>query len=644
MSQIVNGLALATAGVFGASAALAQEPPLRLDPILVDGTSDVGGVYVSEEALDLRAPDDMQDLFTGETVISSGGAIPSASKTFVHGIEESQLNVTVDGARLTAGPFHHSSNTLFDPTLLKAVRVSPGVAAADTGPRALAGTIQFETKDARDLVEEGRVVGGFGRLAYDTNASTFRQNLSLYGRPGNYEYLVYGNHANGSDFEDGSSNRLNGTEADFLSMLAKGAYTSDDRKRIEISASRAIDDAPRQIRPNFGGIVGQATTLADYETSNNAFAISFRDEDISGLYAPELVFAYNNIRIDNDARRGETETFNGKAQNVFSFDLGTVNAGIDFLADEAEGGTKPFTANEKSRNVGLFTQARLGVTDKLSLSFGGRGDYQWFEGQDGSDFDEGGLSGNVSAQYDLLDWLMLEAGYSHVWGGFGLGEASIINAQAPWTYDGMDPADSDNVRIGTLTRWPTELGELTAGIAVFHTEISGAQELNNVNRATNVDLQSQGIDASLGFFFNRGYLQTKYTFADVEQDGDTPSTTNDYLGLPVGHVMAISGAVNAFEGLTLGVTSEIAFENDDTDGMLDVRGGPVGSLDSYEVVNLFAEYVPPQFGNLSLRLEVNNVFDETYLLRSSNGGGQDELIVPLNEPGRSFQLAAKLTF
>ena len=67
------------------------------------------------------------------------------------------------------------------------------------------------------------------------------------------------------------------------------------------------------------------------------------------------------------------------------------------------------------------------------------------------------------------------------------------------------------------------------------------------------------------------------------------------------------------------------------------------TVEGYEVVNLFAEYVPASFENLTLRLDINKVFDETYIRRGTYGQEYPS-VTPLNGPGRSFLLSAKAQF
>ncbi|TJV02754.1 MAG: TonB-dependent receptor, partial [Mesorhizobium sp.] len=79
---------------------------------------------------------------------------------------------------------------------------------------------------------------------------------------------------------------------------------------------------------------------------------------------------------------------------------------------------EPFFTDERATNIGAYAQARLEPFDRTRISFGGRADHQWFTGIDDSDWNNAGISGNISGEYDLVpEFLTAKAGTSHVWGG-----------------------------------------------------------------------------------------------------------------------------------------------------------------------------------------------------------------------------------
>lgn len=126
----------AVTATFTASIANAQATePFVLGTIFLgsDATTTIG---IENEDLTRTNPADLQDVFKTEPTISVGSSLAVSQKIYVGGVEENNLNVTIDGARQNNRIFHHTATTYIDPELLKAVRVDAGVAPADAGPGA----------------------------------------------------------------------------------------------------------------------------------------------------------------------------------------------------------------------------------------------------------------------------------------------------------------------------------------------------------------------------------------------------------------------------------------------------------------------------------------------------------------------------
>lgn len=74
---------------------------------------------------------DLADVFrTTPSISVGGGASGIAQKVYVRGLEDSMVNVTVDGAPQTSTLFHHIGRVTIDPDLLKQVEVQAGAGEA----------------------------------------------------------------------------------------------------------------------------------------------------------------------------------------------------------------------------------------------------------------------------------------------------------------------------------------------------------------------------------------------------------------------------------------------------------------------------------------------------------------------------------
>jgi len=611
-----------------------------------------GGFTITADDIALQNPTNVQELFQNEPTVTVGGSIPASQKIYVQGVEEPNLAVTIDGVRQNNKIFHHNATTLIDPELLKAVRVDPGVAPADAGPGALGGAIAFETKDARDLLAPGRNVGAILNGQYQSNGDIFSTSATAFGQYGGFDALVFGKFATGDPQTDGNGDTIIGSGTNLLSGLAKAAYQSDAGHRIEAAFEIVNDDEPRPYRANIGEIVGgrPVPPTRDYKLNRQNYALTYTDETPSALWDPKVQIGFSRTDLDvtepTQGIFGVTQSLNGKAQNTFSGGYGSITVGTDFYADEADYSYRYYPdsawnegGNERAQNLGFYTQGRFDVTDRLRLSGGGRLDIQRFEGVDGSDQVNAGPSVNASGEYDITSFLTAYVGASHVWAGIPLAENFIINPF--WTYgNDITPTTADNVVAGLRASH----NGFSAGAKIFQTQIYNARTPNySLGPDIQRDIRTRGYELTAGFDNAAISANVGYAYINAEIDGrPADSYYGNYLTVPVGHILTASADYTFAQwNLTVGANAEVALQNDDT--YIDDTGGRGEPLPGYEVVNAFAEWTPARLPNLTLRAEVNNIFDAEYVARGTYGM-EYASVVPLYEPGRSFLLKASVKF
>ncbi|WP_411036333.1 TonB-dependent receptor plug domain-containing protein [Shinella sp. BYT-45] len=625
-----------------------EDGSTTLERITVDGQQagegDVAELNITAEDLERRNPANIQDVFREEPSVKVGSSLPMSQKVYVHGIEETNLAVSIDGSRQNNKVFHHNATTLIDPSLLKAVSVDEGVAPADAGPGALAGSIKYETKDVSDFLD-GNGFGGFLNSSYNTNGGIFTNGIAGYGRQDGLEFLGYFNLGRGDNFSAGNGSEVLGTGTHFLSGIGKVSYQFESGDRVEISHEGINDDAARPFRANMIHTTGARPfepVLRDYDLKRTNTVLTYTDETPEGWWDPKLVLAYGQTEVGTTVYlrpgltpssypiTGTTSTFNGKFENRFNFDIGTVTAGVDFYNDEAELGDLFEPGVEKASNVGAYVQARLQPFERARVSFGGRADRQWFTGTTEKEWDNSGLSGNISGEYDLVpEFLTAKAGYSHVWAGIPLAENFIMNPNWSYLPDPV-PTTADNYVLGLAARYE---GFSLEG-SIFRTDIDNARAARYAVGSAYIrrHVESEGFSIGAGYDWGDGYVRVKYVDIDTQIDGrPADSDTGTYLATPVGRIFTISAAHTFTDwGLTVGGDVEIAPEYQDT-------------FKAYEVVNTFIEYKPPSHQNLTLRAEVKNLFDETYADRATYGQ-EFGVVTPLYQPGRSFVLTLRATF
>lgn len=620
------------------------------DPVRVSGEPSIGTstTEITSQDLERLNPTDIKGVFSGQPGILVGSSIPTSQKVYVNGFEETTLAVTVDGASQNNKVFHHNGTNFIDPSLLKAVRVDAGVAPADAGFGALAGSIAYETKDVGDFLDRDGL-GGFAKTQFNTNGSVFTNNVAAYGMSNGFEILGYFSIGKGDDFEAGNGRTIRGTETDYLSGLGKVAYQALTGDRFEVSHERYSDDALRPYRANFTRPpIGVEPLYRPYDIDRQTTVFNYSDATPQGWWDPKVVIAHSKTEVRTPETNrttgavsptfGESETINGKAENKFSFDAGNVIAGVDFSKRRAALDYPGSYPREKSDVVGGYAQARLEPIEGTRVSFGGRADHQWFTGTSGQTWEDSGLSGNISGEQDLFGrFLTAKAGYSHVWGGVPLAENFIMNPG--WRYlDGPDSVEADNYTAGLVARYK---GWTLEG-SVFRSQIDNARVATYSDAVLGAlrtrDIESEGFEIGVGYDWGNGFLRVKYVNIDVTVDGKpADSDTGTYVATPVGEIITITG-VHTFvgTGLTIGADAEIAPEYDYV-----IAGSP--PYKSYKVFNAFVEYKPDLPYDLTFRADVRNIFDETYADRATYGQ-EFGIVTPLYEPGRSFLLSTTARF
>lgn len=612
----------------------------------------VSSVNIGAEELAARNPTSVADVFRDEAGVSVGSSIPTSQKVYVNGLEETTLAVSIDGSRQNNRVFHHNATNLIDPSLLKAVDVDAGIAPADAGPGALAGSIAYETKDVKDLL----TADGFGGMVsetYNSNSNTFTTGLGGWAMQDGFEFLGFVNYGKGDNYEAGNGDEVRGTETNLLSGLGKFAYEAESGDRFEFSHERVRDDAERPYRANASVVTtGKAfePDYRNYKLDRDNTVFTYTDTTPEGWWDPTIRLAYSHSSVqtpifydDLDAStdytsypgQGESGSLNGKFENKFALENGNIVAGLDFYSDKIELDTARDSedATERARNIGIYTQARIEPLDAMRLSFGGRADKQWFEGTTGEKWDHAGLSGNASVEYDLTSFLTVKAGASHVWAGIPLAEAFIMNPNWNYGVEGPEVTTANNATAGLEFHHQG----FTAEGSLFRSMIQDARVAKWAATRSNLnyDVENWGFELGAGYDWTDGFIKVKYARINAEIDGQpVDSDTGNYLTTPVGDIITVSAAHTFSDwGLTVGGDMEFAPEFEDG----------ANTYAAYEVVNLYTEWKPEQLSHMTFRAEVQNLFNETYASRATYGQEFGN-VTPLYEQGRTFLLSVKATF
>ncbi len=626
----------------------ATDESAKLPPVEVSATAIAAGqtsLDYDKAEMDEIQPRDLKELYRKEPGISVGGSLSMNQKVYVRGVEETALAVSVDGARQNNKIFHHNATNLIDPALLKAVKASPGVSAADDGPAAIGGSLRYETVDVADVLDNGKNIGGFVHGRYGSNGDQYTRAGALYGQAGGMEFLGYLNSTEGNDYEDGEGNTVSHTEPALFSGLAKVAYENKTAGRFEISHEQVNDDSARPYRANFIGLSAgrpvPESRVYDLTRSNTIFSYS-RDTG-AGSWNPIVTIARSETQLDTRENplsdpsteivyTGITNSHSGTLKNIAYQDFAEISAGLDVYNDSAvfKYSGDP-DIKEEAQNAGVFVQLRQPLGDRMDLSYGLRYDMQGFTGTDDSTHYDHGASGNLYGEYQFNDYVTINAGYAQVWGGVALAENFILNSD--WDYTDMKAVESENYTLGVRTQFNGWVAEVNG----YRTNIENGRVPSwSGGPGLVADFDIEGYDLAMGYVAQQGEVFIKYANIKSDRDGNAATSYDGtYFTAPLGEIITLHGHYSLLDQqLKLGASAEVTLNND-------AVASSGAEQEGYTVLDIYADY--QLLSNFSMRLSIDNVTDEDYADRASYG--QEFVTVePFLEPGRSYILSARYNF
>ena len=634
--------------------AISQIPgSIVLAPItlIADGQENIeatGGVVVTAEDIQAMQPADASELFARDSAVSvSGGAGPS-KRIHVLGFEQSSLAVSVDGVPQFKDNWHHSGSSVIDPALLKQVEVEAGAAAADAGFAAAAGAVRYETLGARDLLTDGRSMGGRAGLSYGSNGRGLSASLAGYGLHDGFDWFVMLHSAQGDNYESGDGYELPGSEPAMFGALVKAGYENENH-RVELSYEHGEDDADRVVRMN----MDQARTTDVYplRVTRDTVSLKYTTTAPTASWDPEaLLYAgwvdyWRPDFIDGSARgdmQMEARTVGGVVKNVFEVGPGNITTGVDFARDrytvDNYGDTDVAIHRIETRQIGAFAQGRFAFDNGIDLSTGLRADHHRFTDWNDESRSDSGISANATLSYEFAPGYEVFAAASRSWMGYDIGEYGYLHARdsSLVTSPDFEPATARNYKLGfnaTQDRW-------TGNLTLFETTLTNLANdyLPALDNAE--ELRSRGVTVQLNYGWDTGRIGASLTKARLTEDGQRVLPNGGNV-IPVGEVASIYVDQDIPQyNLTVGATLELASRLSGdylTDGGFD-------QIPGYGVLNAYAEWRPASQENVVLRLGVDNLLDKTYYERGSYARNFDRNVYPVQAPGRTVTLGLNVDF
>ncbi|MDO4222427.1 MAG: TonB-dependent hemoglobin/transferrin/lactoferrin family receptor [Acinetobacter sp.] len=176
---------------------------------------EVAVIKKDAETLSKEMVQDSRDLVrheTGVTVVEKGRF--GASGYAVRGVDENRVGIVVDGLRQAEtlssqgfrelfegyGNFNNTRNSVEIETV-KVATINKGADSVRTGSGALGGSVIFETKDARDYLQEKDVFASY-KAGYSTANNQLVHTGTLAGRVKGFDALFIGTKRDGHEMEN----------------------------------------------------------------------------------------------------------------------------------------------------------------------------------------------------------------------------------------------------------------------------------------------------------------------------------------------------------------------------------------------------------------------------------------------------------
>lgn len=414
-----------------------------IDEIQVEEKKEIktNSIQIDMEKVEQNQSNSFFDLFEKNSSTNTGGGAKNAQRVYIRGLESSNFNITLDGARQGKNMFQHRGNELgVNPDLLKVVNIKTSSDASKGG--ALGGSIEMTTKDAQDFVKGDKNYGAIFKAGYNTNAeqklgnataySVFNEHLGAY---------VSTNGVNSDNYENGAGDKVLATgykDRDYLFKISM-LNANDNDLRATISQN---ENSGNYQWGKAGSDVGLATDPSLLEkiimtTTNYALNHNYNPNNLINL---ETNLNFSEVKIDRETNNKEykNDTFGLKVQNHFDFDIASTKNRVSIGAElQKENGEGSFDINDlkpadknitkysdlDSKNQALFIQNRTQI-DSLGIDYGLRFDNYDYETGLGKASDDT-ISLNIGLDYKLTENSLIYANY---------GKASRMSGIIPFTW------------------------------------------------------------------------------------------------------------------------------------------------------------------------------------------------------------------
>lgn len=603
--------------------------------------------YLGDDDIDLKQADHLSDLLRSLPGVEVGGTHSMVQKISVRSLDDTDLDITIDGASQNAFMFHHAGNLLINPDILKAADVQVGTNSVLSG--GLGGSVSFETKDAADLLQSGKKFGG---RVQSTVASNKYAGYSLtgYGQlTDNLDLLAYIDQVDRKNPEDGKGRESLGNDGEIMNTMLKLGIDLDVENRIELAYDHYEDEGDYPPRADMGvatnkSISGDVLYPTTFErTTLTAVHELDRGDSLyvrSNLYANELILDRGKASDgSSEPRSGTVDSVGGKVLAESRLASGSVMQTLRYGGEVHQQEIKAKVAgvvegSEESSSSAIYIEDEIALTDSLRVTPGLR--YNRYDIDAAvADKTYNEMTWGLGSEVDVTGNLTLRAAVTSLFQGPNLEEAFLADDSATSNAD-LKAETGLNREVGLRFNQSRIAGldQLRVGVNVFRTEIddrityeSGAGWVNKDEVTLNgFEVSVKADKGNLGVLFSYSHTDSE----DKATDEPLTDESGDSLSLALSYMMPMYDLELAWE-------SQVVMDENHYD------------KPGYDVHDVSARWTPSAVKGLALTAGIENLLDTYYVSHVSRIGESNhprfgELVLDDSEPGRNIKLTAAYSF
>ena len=654
-------------------------PSTTLQTITVTANSSVRE-KVQEDGVDVedytpaQQASHLSDFLNVVPGVTIGGTSSVNQRIRIRGLEDSNLKVTIDGARQEGKLFYHMGDITIDPDLLKQADVAVGNNSVTLGNDALGGAVAFKTVDAADLLKPGQKIGAKLKAGYASNNDELLTSATVFGAPSdNVDLLAYYGKRDTSSGEDGEGRELFEDSESESFLLKAGAYVGNDH-HVGASFSRTDKEGTFPFRPDFPSL---GDDPIPQKVKRDTYTLDYNFNPASSLVDVDTTIYQTETQIsrDNDPKTSpgydwdaKVKTTGGKIENTSVIDATSgrhkLIAGLehykkqsDFYTAKDRATKLPASGEDSAKNTSVYLEDQWQM-GKFSLTPGVR--YDRYEAPDfiagGKTYDN--VVGALAASYEIAPSTQVFASYTQLFNGPDLGQA-IFNRDGAGTVVNNDlkAEEGDNTEVGivTILRDLTTANDslqlsgkyfetnienyiefIRSGLACAENPEKGCQGAINKDE----DYKIKGVELAADYKMNNFSMGLSYAHARSKGE-DTGYSFYSQTGSAsdAGDKYMVNLAYQPTDTTELGWRSTYVAPVTQTF----ISRGEVTELKkpSYDVHDIFMSYLPTQVEGLKATVGVYNIFDETYASHASRFDPLKDDSTDF-EPGRNIK--ASLTY